>query len=93
MSAPRDVLLALRQTIVGQDEVVESLVLTLVAGGHLLLEGVPGVAKTLACRALAAALGCASYSFSPPGPGSSARAAADVPSACDWRSRSWDRYS
>jgi MoxR-like ATPase len=57
MSAPRDVLLALRQTIVGQDEVVESLVLTLVAGGHLLLEGVPGVAKTLACRALAAALG------------------------------------
>jgi MoxR-like ATPase len=57
MSAPRDVLLALRQTIVGQDEVVESLVLTLVAGGHLLLEGAPGVAKTLACRALAAALG------------------------------------
>jgi MoxR-like ATPase len=57
MSAPRDVLLALRQTIVGQDEVVQSLVLTLVAGGHLLLEGAPGVAKTLACRALAATLG------------------------------------
>ena len=57
MSTPRAVLGALRQTIVGQAEVVESLVLTLVAGGHLLLEGAPGVAKTLACRALAAALG------------------------------------
>jgi len=57
MSTPRAVLDALRQTIVGQDEVVESLVLTLIAGGHLLLEGAPGVAKTLACRALAAALG------------------------------------
>ncbi len=57
MSAPRAVLDALRLTIVGQDEVVESLVLSLIAGGHLLLEGAPGVAKTLACRALAAAVG------------------------------------
>jgi MoxR-like ATPase len=57
VSTPRSVLDALRQTIVGQDETVESLLLTLVAGGHLLLEGAPGVAKTLACRALAAALG------------------------------------
>jgi len=57
VSTPRDVLDALRHTIVGQDETVESLVLTLIAGGHLLLEGAPGVAKTLACRTLAAALG------------------------------------
>ena len=56
-AGPRDVLDALRATIVGQDEVVEALVLTLIAGGHVLLEGAPGVAKTLACRALAAAVG------------------------------------
>jgi MoxR-like ATPase len=48
---------ALHRTIVGQADVVESLVLALVADGHVLLEGMPGVAKTLACRALAAAVG------------------------------------
>jgi MoxR-like ATPase len=48
---------ALHRTIVGQHEVVEALVLALVADGHVLLEGMPGVAKTLACRALAAAVG------------------------------------
>jgi MoxR-like ATPase len=48
---------ALHHTIVGQADVVESLVLALVADGHVLLEGMPGVAKTLACRALAAAVG------------------------------------
>jgi MoxR-like ATPase len=53
---PRDVLDALQATIVGQNEVVEALVLGLIAGGHVLLEGAPGVAKTLACRALAAAI-------------------------------------
>ncbi len=57
MSRPRDVLDALHATIVGQDEVVEALVLAVIAGGHILLEGAPGVAKTLACRALAAAVG------------------------------------
>ncbi|MDQ6933520.1 MAG: MoxR family ATPase [Candidatus Eremiobacteraeota bacterium] len=47
---------ALRKTIVGQHSVVEALVLALISGGHILLEGPPGLAKTLACRALAAAL-------------------------------------
>jgi MoxR-like ATPase len=47
---------ALTHTIVGQSAVVESLVLALIAGGHVLLEGPPGLAKTLACRSLAAAL-------------------------------------
>ena len=47
---------ALTHTIVGQSEVVESLVLALIADGHVLLEGPPGLAKTLACRCLAAAL-------------------------------------
>ncbi len=48
---------ALSRTIVGQRTVVEGLVLALVAGGHILLEGPPGLAKTLACRALASAVG------------------------------------
>jgi MoxR-like ATPase len=47
---------ALTHTIVGQPDVIESLVLALIAGGHVLLEGPPGLAKTLACRCLAAAL-------------------------------------
>ena len=53
---PAVVIDALTQTIVGQSEVVESLVLALIADGHVLLEGPPGLAKTLACRCLAAAL-------------------------------------
>ncbi|HXP92002.1 MAG TPA: MoxR family ATPase [Candidatus Binatia bacterium] len=54
---PSTVVDAVAHTIVGQREVVESLILGLIAGGHILLEGVPGLAKTLACRALAAAIG------------------------------------
>ncbi|HEY9085420.1 MAG TPA: MoxR family ATPase [Candidatus Tyrphobacter sp.] len=53
---PGDVIDALHHTIVGQDAVVEALLLGLLANGHMLLEGPPGLAKTLACRALAAAL-------------------------------------
>jgi MoxR-like ATPase len=54
---PRALLRALGATIVGQTEVLEAMVLGLIAGGHVLLEGAPGLAKTLACRALAAAVG------------------------------------
>ncbi len=53
---PRALADALHRTIVGQDAAVEALVLALLANGHVLLEGPPGLAKTLACRALAAAL-------------------------------------
>lgn len=53
---PRALAEALHHTIVGQDGAVEALVLALIANGHVLLEGPPGLAKTLACRALAAAL-------------------------------------
>ncbi|MBV9148606.1 MAG: AAA family ATPase, partial [Candidatus Eremiobacteraeota bacterium] len=53
---PQQLLAALRETIVGQEPVTQALVLGLIAGGHVLLEGPPGLAKTLACRALAAAL-------------------------------------
>lgn len=53
---PRALVEALAKTIVGQSEVIESLVLALIADGHVLLEGPPGLAKTLACRSLATAL-------------------------------------
>ena len=41
------------RTIVGQKHLVESLVIALLANGHVLLEGVPGLAKTLAIKTLA----------------------------------------
>jgi MoxR-like ATPase len=47
----------LGKVVLGLDEVVDGLVIALLAGGHVLLEGVPGVAKTLAANALARALG------------------------------------
>jgi MoxR-like ATPase len=42
--------------VLGQDEVVRQMLIALLAGGHALLEGVPGTAKTLAVRALARCL-------------------------------------
>lgn len=58
--AARDALLAVRneiaKAVVGQDAVVSGLVVALLCRGHVLLEGVPGVAKTLLVRSLAAAL-------------------------------------
>ena len=46
-----------RKVIVGQDEVVEHLLVTLLVGGHCLITGMPGTAKTLLVRTLATALG------------------------------------
>jgi len=46
-------LVELRRVIVGQELLVERLLVTLVAGGHCLIEGPPGLAKTLAVRTLA----------------------------------------
>jgi len=45
------------RVVVGQRELVEGLLIGLLAGGHVLVEGVPGVAKTTAVRTLAQALG------------------------------------
>lgn len=45
------------RVVVGQRDLVEGLLLGLVAGGHVLVEGVPGVAKTTAVRTLAHVLG------------------------------------
>jgi MoxR-like ATPase len=46
-----------RKIIVGQDDVVDHLLLTLLVGGHCLITGMPGTAKTLLVRTLAMALG------------------------------------
>lgn len=54
MSFPVDqVLNEVRKRIVGQEIMIERLLIGLVTGGHVLLEGVPGLAKTLAVRTLA----------------------------------------
>ena len=46
----------IRKAIVGQDAVVDLLMASLLAGGHILLEGVPGTAKTLLAQSFSAAL-------------------------------------
>src|SRR5215211_6664953 len=47
----------LKRVIVGQDPMLERLLVALLAGGHVLLEGVPGLAKTLTVKTLAQVLG------------------------------------
>ncbi|GIJ49214.1 MoxR-like ATPase [Virgisporangium aliadipatigenens] len=51
------VLYEVKKTIVGQDALLERLLVALLSRGHILVEGVPGLAKTLAVKALAAAIG------------------------------------
>jgi MoxR-like ATPase len=46
----------IRKVIVGQEETVDQLLITFLAGGHALLEGVPGLAKTLMIRTLSEAV-------------------------------------
>jgi len=48
---------SVRQAIVGQDAAVETLLASYMSGGHALIEGVPGIAKTLLARAFASTLG------------------------------------
>lgn len=48
---------AIGQAVIGQDAVVERLLVALLANGHVLLEGMPGLAKTLLVRSLGTALG------------------------------------
>ncbi len=42
----------------GQEEIVDSLIMALLSDGHVLIEGVPGIAKTLAIKSLAQVSGC-----------------------------------
>ena len=51
------VLYEVKKIIVGQDHLLESLIVALLAGGHILVEGVPGLAKTMAIKTLSQALG------------------------------------
>ncbi len=51
----------LRRVVVGQEQLLDGLLVGLLGGGHVLLEGAPGLAKTLAARTLA---GCVGGSFS-----------------------------
>jgi MoxR-like ATPase len=49
-------MMELNKTVVGQKHMVERLMIGMLANGHVLLEGVPGLAKTLAIKSLAAAI-------------------------------------
>jgi MoxR-like ATPase len=51
------VLYEVKKTIVGQDHLLERMLVALLSRGHMLVEGVPGLAKTLAVKSLAAAIG------------------------------------
>ncbi|HEY3429173.1 MAG TPA: AAA family ATPase, partial [Cyclobacteriaceae bacterium] len=46
----------IKKVIVGQEEIIDQLLITFLAGGHALLEGVPGLAKTLMIRSLSEAI-------------------------------------
>src|SRR5205809_347751 len=46
----------IQKVIVGQEETIDQLLITFLAGGHALLEGVPGLAKTLMIRTLSEAI-------------------------------------
>ena len=68
---PRDALesalFEIKRVIIGQDAMLERVMVALLTGGHVLLEGVPGLAKTLTIKTLASVVGAASaVSSSPP---------------------------
>ncbi len=48
------------KVVIGQEKIIDSLIRGILCDGHVLLEGVPGIAKTLAIKALAAVSGCQS---------------------------------
>ena len=50
--------LEMNKVIVGQKQMTERLLIGLLANGHILLEGVPGLAKTLAIKSMASPLTC-----------------------------------
>src|SRR5438045_5177986 len=52
-----EALYEIKRVIVGQDAMLERMIVALLAGGHVLLEGVPGLAKTLTVKTLAQVLG------------------------------------
>ena len=61
IAAQAEILTKIRQevnkVIVGQEKLIDRLIIALITGGHILIEGVPGLAKTMSVRTLADALG------------------------------------
>jgi MoxR-like ATPase len=57
-TAVENILAGIRKVIIGQDEVVRYSLVVVLTNQHALIEGVPGLGKTLLARSLAAALGC-----------------------------------
>ena len=55
-SMVRDLIAEIKKVIVGQEDMIERLLIGLITGGHILLEGVPGLAKTLTVSTLASAV-------------------------------------
>ncbi len=55
--AMKAVLHETRRVVIGQDAMLERVLVALLAGGHVLLEGVPGLAKTLTVKTLAQVMG------------------------------------
>lgn len=55
----QDIKKEVSKVVVGQDELINALLIGLIANGHILVEGVPGLAKTTAINALAKSLGIA----------------------------------
>src|SRR5512146_3569413 len=51
------VLYEVKKVIVGQDHLLERMIVALLARGHILVEGVPGLAKTMAIKTLAQVIG------------------------------------
>jgi len=47
----------IRKAVIGQDDVIDQVIIALIAAGHVLIEGVPGLGKTLLVRALAESFG------------------------------------
>src|SRR5687768_10108491 len=56
-AALEEALYEVKRVIVGQDAMLERLLVSLLAGGHVLLEGVPGLAKTLTVKTMAEVVG------------------------------------
>jgi len=57
-TATEGILAGIRKVIIGQDEVIRYSLVVVLTNQHALIEGVPGLGKTLLARTLAAALGC-----------------------------------
>ena len=57
-TATENILAGIRKVIIGQDEVIRYSLVVVLTNQHALIEGVPGLGKTLLARTLAAALGC-----------------------------------